>query len=974
MKASLKFPLIVLSIITLLITPLLINPSIYSLAAPTAGLTERVSVSSTREQGDDKSQYPSISADGRFVAFESWATNLVSGDTNGREDVFVHDRQTGVTERVSVSSTGEQGNGSSWSPSISADERFVAFESWADNLVSGDTNETGDVFVHDRHTGVTERVSVSSTREQGNDESWHPTISADGRFVAFESKANNLVTGDTNKRYDIFVHDRQTSVTRQVSVSTTGEQGNDHSINSFISADGRFVAFASDASNLVSGDTNGVGDVFVHNRQTGVTERVSVSSSGEQGNDWYGVDDFPSISAEGRFVAFVSDASNLVSGDTNGYRDIFVHDRYTRVTERVSISSTREQGYAHSWSPSISADGRFVAFSSGANNLVSGDLNDWWDIFIHDRQTGVTTLVSVSSTGEQANLGNGIPSISADGRFVAFSSGANNLVSGDTNGKTDVFVRDRCPGGVCESSPPPPSIDLDVSGALVRLAYYRYQTKQSQPGRTTLEAVVKNNGTQAATGVTVQFFDDNKVLASTTLPTVPAMGEEVARASWVTTQNPAQANLSVRVIPASGQTDMNAANNSSTASTPVFIAYAGSPTDPYRFNPDTFSFRNWELELSDFLEELITYTFYQTPDIYRYIFGPLLYAIAADGGHCYGMAQASIVYWDTPSVKPVAVDSYQMDQSVADVDIRDHHVRQALINFATITKSKVIPSTTSPERAYNGIRQRLLGSSPRPAILGIWPPGSFPRGGHAVVAYKIVEVGSDRYVFIYDNNYPYPPGAGATSLANVFFLTSDGRAFEYQGLSAIYEDAVASDPIRDPEEINAEMHQDVFEFLLRQLIDDERLSIFFSWVAQNALNSAAADRPETFMISDDLGRRIGLEQGVSINEIPGAELSDWETGFYLRLPADRAYTLTTVGTGAAENVLSLAIPVGPASVQQTVFSNFSIPAGVAASLSFSQETDNWRIVVPGSPDVPPTTDHVETLTRDIFIPFILRPQ
>jgi len=206
------------------------------------------------------------------------------------------------------------------------------------------------------------------------------------------------------------------------------------------------VAFASDASSLVSGDTNYGWDVFVHDRQTGVTEIVSVSSSGEQGNL---SSDEPSISADGRFVAFESYAFNLVSGDTNEVSDIFVHDRQTGATERVSVSTSGAQGNDDSWQSSISADGRFVAFQSYASNLVSGDTNDTEDIFIHDRQTGMTELVSVSSSGEQACGYSNWASISADGRFVAFYSPASNLVSGDTNGWEDVFVRDRCPGGVC---------------------------------------------------------------------------------------------------------------------------------------------------------------------------------------------------------------------------------------------------------------------------------------------------------------------------------------------------------------------------------------------------------------------------------------------------------------------------------------------------------------------------------------------
>ena len=228
--------------------------------------------------------------------------------------------------------------------------------------------------------------------------------------------------------------------TERVSVDSAGNQGNGASAFPSISPDGRFVAFRSDASNLVPGDTNGIGDVFVHDRQTGATQRVSVSSSGTQaaGLNSAGA----SISADGRLVAFASGASNLVSGDSNNARDIFVHDRQTGATTRVSVSSSGVQANANSFFPSLSADGRLVSFYGSSNNLVPGDTNGKSDVFLHDRQTGTTLLVSVDSAGNQGNQSSsGASSISADGRSVAFSSQASNLVSDDTNGTTDLFVR-----------------------------------------------------------------------------------------------------------------------------------------------------------------------------------------------------------------------------------------------------------------------------------------------------------------------------------------------------------------------------------------------------------------------------------------------------------------------------------------------------------------------------------------------------
>jgi len=413
-----------------------------------AGVTTRVSVASDGTQGDRFSSTPALSADGRYVAFDSGATNLVPGDTNGTPDVFVHDRQTGQTARVSVASDGTQGNGSSYGPALSADGRYVAFESYAQNLVPGDTNgeadiyRGADVFVHDRQTGQTTRVSMASEGTQANESSYRPALSADGRYVAFDSGASNLVPGDTNETRDVFVHDRQTGQTTRVSVASEGTQGDGWSgITSLsLSAEGRYVAFASAAANLVPGDTNGTVDVFVHDRQTGQTTRVSVASDGTQGN---GFSQWLSLSADGRYVAFTSEAATLVPGDTNGTVDVFVHDRQTGQTTRVSVASEGAQGNGASYQPSLSADGRYVAFASGSSTLVAEDTNGAWDVFVHDRQTGQTARVSMASDGTQGNDASGGASLSADGRYVAFTSIASNLVPGDTNGTWDIFVHER---------------------------------------------------------------------------------------------------------------------------------------------------------------------------------------------------------------------------------------------------------------------------------------------------------------------------------------------------------------------------------------------------------------------------------------------------------------------------------------------------------------------------------------------------
>lgn len=323
---------------------------------------------------NDVSQLPNLSADGRFVAFTSFASDLVSNDANARADIFVHDRQTDTTTRVSVATNGDEADEGSLGSALSADGRFVAFYSTATNLDAADLNGTGgDAFIHDRQTGETTLVSVDSDEVQvGADNQW-PGLSRDGRFVVFASGGQ------------VYVRDRDQGTTALASRHTDGTVGDDASDMPVISEDGRFIAFASLATNLVAADTNAVRDVFVHDLQTGTTSRVSVGSGGVQGNAAVTLLNRPAISADGRFVAFISSANNMVGGDGNGAADAFVHDRNTGLTARVSVSSTGVQGNNPTGDAvwvSLSATGHYVAFSSEATNLVTGDTNGWLDTFV----------------------------------------------------------------------------------------------------------------------------------------------------------------------------------------------------------------------------------------------------------------------------------------------------------------------------------------------------------------------------------------------------------------------------------------------------------------------------------------------------------------------------------------------------------------------------------------------------------------
>jgi len=412
------------------------------LVATGCGPTAIVSLSSAATQGDGDSRFPGLASDSPVVVFSSDATDLVSGDTNGKRDIFVRDLVAGTTKRVSVSSSGAQANGNSYDPVISANGRYVAFESEATNLVAGDTNGLSDIFVYDRQTETTTRVSVSSSGTQGNGTSAMADISGDGRYVAFASGASNLVAGDTNIAFDVFVRDRLLNMTFRVSVATDGTQGNSDSLYPAISADGNYVAFGTAARYFVSGDTNEASDVFRRNGLTNETTLVSRAWNGGPANN---AAFSPSISADGRFVAFTSRATNHnLAIDSNGKLDIYVYDMQEREMRRASVPAGG--GYANddSFNSSISADGKYVIFSSHATNMVSGDNNGVMDIFARNMANAETTRVSLTGGNAESNGASDLPMVSASGQYVVFESSATNLVlPPDNNGKWDIFIRDR---------------------------------------------------------------------------------------------------------------------------------------------------------------------------------------------------------------------------------------------------------------------------------------------------------------------------------------------------------------------------------------------------------------------------------------------------------------------------------------------------------------------------------------------------
>lgn len=401
----------------------------------------RVSVTSEGNEANLHSFAPSISGDGRYVTFQSEATNLVADDDNGFTDIFLYDRYTNELKLISRNLAGKSANFKSNFATISQDGHYIVFQSDASDLVANDTNQVRDVFIYSIESEKIELISINNQGIQGDAPSSFPVLSADGRYVAFDSDATNLVTDDTKNYIDVFVHDRTTHETTRISVNSRGKQVNSSSYGASISGDGRYVAYVSNSRSLAANDTNKTTDIFVHDRENGSVQRISLNNEGIEGN---AASYEPRISLDGQWVVFTSWASNLVPDDTNQARDIFLYNLTTAMIERVSVNNQGKESDSASFAPHISGNNRYIVFNSEADNLVIDDDNKTIDVFIYDHNTRqINRMTPYSQTFSSGAASFYPPAISDDGRFVAYESKALNLTATDFNESSDIFVYDR---------------------------------------------------------------------------------------------------------------------------------------------------------------------------------------------------------------------------------------------------------------------------------------------------------------------------------------------------------------------------------------------------------------------------------------------------------------------------------------------------------------------------------------------------
>jgi Tol biopolymer transport system component len=461
----------------------------------------RVTVGWDGSEANDESYTTAVSRDGRTVAFSSFASNLIEVDGNFTEDVFVQSLDTGVIERVSVSNNPDWvSNGRSQKPILSPDGRLVLYTSAASNLVTYDPEYHNDVFLYNRDTGVTILISKSRTGFTGDAGSEAIGLSDDGRFVFFASHARNLVEGGSNGRRHLYVRDVHYNITTRLVTALDGGYPNQDISGGDMSADGRYIVFSSNATNLIPNDTNEREDVFVLDRLAGTVVRVNQGVGGAEAND-YAVN--PRISADGSVIVYHSSATNLLD-EAYTVPEVFTYQRATGLTGRVSYTVNGELASGGAVNPVISADGRYVAFLSYANNLVSGDNNAAGDIYRRDLVAGVTDYISVSNSGIPANrLADGAV-ISGDGQVVVFKSEADNLAPNDHLGFIDIFVR-----APAEILPPLPTATPTVPPTITPSPTPRVNPYPHEVALPIMQRAITNNGEFQILNVTLGANGDS---------------------------------------------------------------------------------------------------------------------------------------------------------------------------------------------------------------------------------------------------------------------------------------------------------------------------------------------------------------------------------------------------------------------------------------------------------------------------------
>lgn len=483
-------------------------------SAAVPDINQLVSVDSNGNQGNNSSfgnpTNSVVSSNGRYVVFVSQANNLVTGDTNGVGDIFLRDRTSNTTTRVSVSSSGDQADGGSSNPSISSDGRYIVFLSFANNLVPGVADGLWHVYIHDMQTGNTSIVDASSSGTASNTGSAFPSISSNGRFVVFDSSASNLVLGIGNGHLQVFMKDMVTGAIRDLSVSSNGIAGNNESEAPTISCDGNSVAFDSNATNLTS-NNSGKGDIYIDDVNGGGNQITDITPTGDQGSGG------PKISCDGSKVAYTTYADNLAPNlppYSSGVLNLNVLE-YNRSSGINSVVSSNSNGVPavgqNSAIPSLSNDGRYVAFNSYATTALDStrsyfNAGNSLNTFIKDMVTGTTQVISINLAGQGAGGTLNSPSISSDGTFVEFDSQAedssthpqNGVVANDTNGHPDVFIAETgfintpsAPTNLSASSPTQqPSLSWDDVSDATSYNIYR-------------------NGTEIDSSTTNSYIDSN---------------------------------------------------------------------------------------------------------------------------------------------------------------------------------------------------------------------------------------------------------------------------------------------------------------------------------------------------------------------------------------------------------------------------------------------------------------------------------